>query len=603
MESVNAITDQLKKELNEGIFNGMWEVIGEAIGEQFGKVIGDSLGKMISVGPFINFNSFLSVNQPSESQALAKIILEALELMEQRIIDSIEQQYVDEVLDGLDALQNNFADHNVRTDYKLRLTDADVIEIAYMPAAMSIIAAFEGSISSKVDNLHNYMLVNSLWIQMLAEDVQHDFIEAYGRPINDMTQQEIVDLLNDPDNKAVMKEDYELRLRERVRKIAQYLGNFSLQNWEQTNSSMFSSPLKVKNEPRDPGISFDTDDLMLGGPSWDEFRATVKDTYGEFVLAPCNGEIEEWTGAHPWRNVTITKGTWAYEVEGEQIRNTYYSTHCYSADIYNTKHYILDSQNNHSSHNSILTSEIINVQQRDIDFNLPLMIAAGYTPAQEMLDSWWRLANFGYSRPQNELDEFLHPYDIDEDGLTNAEELDYGTDPNLTDTDGDGKSDYQEIVIDGTDPLTREIKNSADISVNMTGANGQNVDGLIKYIIKIENLGDITASGVVLKHTLPANVTLEQVTPGDVTYSQNGKDLSFNLGSVAAYKNTSISITVATDPENKTKMPFTSIATSNVDDPDLTNNSETKQFGGSLGVLILGLFALLTRRISNKPRI
>ena len=92
MESVNAITDQLKKELNEGIFNGMWEVIGEAIGEQFGKVIGDSLGKMISVGPFINFNSILSVNQPSESQALAKIILEALELMEQRIIDSIEQQ-------------------------------------------------------------------------------------------------------------------------------------------------------------------------------------------------------------------------------------------------------------------------------------------------------------------------------------------------------------------------------------------------------------------------------------------------------------------------------------------------------------------------------
>ena len=285
MESVNAITDQLKKELNEGIFNGMWEVIGEAIGEQFGKVIGDSLGKMISVGPFINFNSILSVNQPSESQALAKIILEALELMEQRIIDSIEQQYVDEVLDGLDALQNNFADHNVRTDYKLRLTDADVIEIAYMPAAMSIIAAFEGSISSKVDNLHNYMLVNSLWIQMLAEDVQHDFIEAYGRPINDMTQQEIVDLLNDPDNKAVMKEDYELRLRERVRKIAQYLGNFSLQNWEQTNSSMFSSPLKVKNEPRDPGISFDTDDLMLGGPSWDEFRATVKDTYLRRVCA------------------------------------------------------------------------------------------------------------------------------------------------------------------------------------------------------------------------------------------------------------------------------------------------------------------------------
>lgn len=43
--------------------------------------------------------------------------------------------------------------------------------------------------------------------------------------------------------------------------------------------------------------------------------------------------------------------------------------------------------------------------------------------------------------------------DSDNDGLTDAEEKIYGTNPNATDTDNDGLSDYEEVKIYHTDPL------------------------------------------------------------------------------------------------------------------------------------------------------
>ncbi|MFT7521280.1 MAG: hypothetical protein ACI9MC_003431, partial [Kiritimatiellia bacterium] len=43
--------------------------------------------------------------------------------------------------------------------------------------------------------------------------------------------------------------------------------------------------------------------------------------------------------------------------------------------------------------------------------------------------------------------------DADQDGLTNSEEAELGTDPMVADTDGDGLSDYREAIKLGTDPL------------------------------------------------------------------------------------------------------------------------------------------------------
>ena len=43
--------------------------------------------------------------------------------------------------------------------------------------------------------------------------------------------------------------------------------------------------------------------------------------------------------------------------------------------------------------------------------------------------------------------------DSDGDGLTNAQEIDYGTSVNKPDTDSDGLGDKEEIQVYGTDPL------------------------------------------------------------------------------------------------------------------------------------------------------
>ncbi|OIP79405.1 MAG: hypothetical protein COT39_00285 [Parcubacteria group bacterium CG08_land_8_20_14_0_20_48_21] len=53
------------------------------------------------------------------------------------------------------------------------------------------------------------------------------------------------------------------------------------------------------------------------------------------------------------------------------------------------------------------------------------------------------------------LDESL-PTDIDRDGLADVEELIYGTDPALLDTDGDGLTDYEEVHTFATNPLNKD---------------------------------------------------------------------------------------------------------------------------------------------------
>ena len=54
--------------------------------------------------------------------------------------------------------------------------------------------------------------------------------------------------------------------------------------------------------------------------------------------------------------------------------------------------------------------------------------------------------------------------DYDQDGLSNAEEIENGTDMNNSDTDSDGISDFDEVA-NGLDPLTEVIEPFADISV------------------------------------------------------------------------------------------------------------------------------------------
>ena len=72
-------------------------------------------------------------------------------------------------------------------------------------------------------------------------------------------------------------------------------------------------------------------------------------------------------------------------------------------------------------------------------FDLPVMAFADYQAA------------FGDAIATSKVCFYL-PDDGDGDGLPDAAELSMGTEPNQVDTDGDGRSDGDEVLFDGTDP-------------------------------------------------------------------------------------------------------------------------------------------------------
>ncbi len=57
----------------------------------------------------------------------------------------------------------------------------------------------------------------------------------------------------------------------------------------------------------------------------------------------------------------------------------------------------------------------------------------------------------------NSLIDGVEPFDSDRDGLPNYYELEHGLDPNSTDTDGDGLSDYEEVYLTNTNPVAPDF--------------------------------------------------------------------------------------------------------------------------------------------------
>jgi hypothetical protein len=78
-------------------------------------------------------------------------------------------------------------------------------------------------------------------------------------------------------------------------------------------------------------------------------------------------------------------------------------------------------------------------------------------------------------------------FDVDRDGLFNFEEFREGTDINNKDTDGDGLSDYDEVKITGTNPLSNDTdgdgildgEDSQPLLVNQTILDGEDSQPLV----------------------------------------------------------------------------------------------------------------------------
>jgi hypothetical protein len=87
--------------------------------------------------------------------------------------------------------------------------------------------------------------------------------------------------------------------------------------------------------------------------------------------------------------------------------------------------------------------------------------------------------------------------DPDQDGLTNLEEYQHGTDPTNPDTDGDGLSDGDEVHVYGSDPLNPHTFNGykMDSEYFHTAKAGEN--GLTETSLAMENLGGGLLGGTI----------------------------------------------------------------------------------------------------------
>ncbi|HFU4451435.1 TPA: putative Ig domain-containing protein, partial [Streptococcus suis] len=96
--------------------------------------------------------------------------------------------------------------------------------------------------------------------------------------------------------------------------------------------------------------------------------------------------------------------------------------------------------------------------------------------------------------------------DDDGDGLTNGEELELGTNPNLSDTDGDGRNDGDEVT-DGTLPTDPNSIASSIVPIeDVTGIVGQPLTAIPVTANQIPTDGSLTVTG------LPDGVTYSPTT-------------------------------------------------------------------------------------------
>ncbi|HFU3985772.1 TPA: putative Ig domain-containing protein, partial [Streptococcus suis] len=179
--------------------------------------------------------------------------------------------------------------------------------------------------------------------------------------------------------------------------------------------------------------------------------------------------------------------------------------------------------------------------------------------------------------------------DDDGDGLSNGEELEIGTNPNLSDTDGDGRTDGDEVT-DDTDPKNpNSIASSIDPIADVTGIVGQPLTAIPVTAKQIPTGGSLTVTG------LPDGVTYSPTTgtisgtpsrPGiyPVTVAVIGKNGQPVLGSDGNPVTETFTITIKAEDKHSNGVGLTNGSSpaydlSADDDGDGLTNGEELEIG------------------------
>lgn len=144
-----------------------------------------------------------------------------------------------------------------------------------------------------------------------------------------------------------------------------------------------------------------------------------------------------------------------------------------------------------------------------------------------------------------------------------------------------------------TPPLRANLKLElvGDTGKFVANANDKN-SGTVRYIAKVTNLGPEQPGTITLTNVFPEGFVLQTATVSQG--SCNGAATSCNLGSLSVGAQASVTLQFAT--QIKTKAQFTGAVTSEMLDIDTADNTVIKKFGGSLGLMVMAMAALLARR-------
>ena len=145
-----------------------------------------------------------------------------------------------------------------------------------------------------------------------------------------------------------------------------------------------------------------------------------------------------------------------------------------------------------------------------------------------------------------------------------------------------GLSNIASVTADQADPdgsndsatESTSVDGSADLSITKTdSADPVTADSDITYTLSVANAGPSDASGVVVSDPLPPGTSFVSADGGGVEF---GGTVTWNLGSLADGGSATLHVTVHVDPARTTDVSNTASITSDVADPDASNDDATE---------------------------
>jgi hypothetical protein len=116
---------------------------------------------------------------------------------------------------------------------------------------------------------------------------------------------------------------------------------------------------------------------------------------------------------------------------------------------------------------------------------------------------------------------FAAVVDTDGDGLSDADEQNFGTDPNNPDTDGDGLTDFEEVMLFGTDPLSPDTDGGGVTDGEEIDAGTDPLDGSDDAGLPELELLPVLPGTAGIRNTF----ALMEGTPGAVVYLVYGQSV------------------------------------------------------------------------------